>query len=99
MKVVYEEKVKKMIRHYEDMRKLFKWENDMVRHLVALTYAMKSEELDSASIKDMNDYIKKETGLFSPFLTSGDDYALAILLAGTDHSPDLLENYYQALNG
>ena len=34
-----------------------------------------------------------------PFLTSGDDYALAILLAGTDHSTDLLEDYYQALNG
>ena len=179
MKVVYEEKVKKMIQHYEDMRKLFKWENDMVRHLVALTYAMKGKELDPTPIKEMNDYIKRQTGVFSPFrghmmfalsgllcansqtpkkqfeymlnnekilksigfkhstylptalyalssvyegddvagyaekamgiykemkqnhpfLTSGDDYALAILLAGTDHSPDLLEDYYQALNG
>ncbi len=171
-------KVNKMIQHYEDMRKLFKWENDMVKHLVALTYAMKDKELNQAGIKEMKDYIKRETGAFSPFrghmmfalsgllcatseapkdkfesmlhnekilksigfkyssylptalyalssvyegddvkgygekaidiykemkqnhpfLTGGDDYALAILLAGTDHSPSLLEDYYQALH-
>ena len=67
MKAVYEEKVKKMIQHYEDMRKSFKWENDMVRHLVALTYTMKGKRLDLISIKEMNDYIKEKTGLFSPF--------------------------------
>lgn len=179
MKAVYEQKVKNMIQHYENMKKLFKWENDMVRHLVALTYAMNDKELDTTRIKEVKDYIKSETGAFSPFrghmtfalsgllcatsetpknklksmlnnekilksigfkhstylpialyalssayegndvtgygekameiykemkqnhpfLTSGDDYALAILLAGTDHSPDLLEDYYQALNG
>ena len=66
MKVVYEEKIKKMIRNYEDMRKPFKWENDMVRHLVALAYAMKGKELDPVSIKEMNDYIKEVTGFFLP---------------------------------
>jgi len=33
-----------------------------------------------------------------PFLTSGDDYALAILLANTNRNPEILEKYYKALN-
>lgn len=178
MKIKYEKKVKKLIQYYEDMRKSFKWENDMIRHLVALTYAMKDKELDTVPIIEMRDYIKQNTGMFSPFrghmmfalsgllcansrtpqkqfdemlsnektlkevgfkqsmylptalyallsvytgnnvadyaeksmaiykemrqnhpfLTSGDDYALAILLASTNHSADLLETYYQTLN-
>ena len=54
---------------------------------------------------DVAGYAEKAMGIYKemrqnhPFLTSGDDYALAILLAATDHSPNLLEDYYQALNG
>lgn len=178
MKLTYEKKVNQMIEYYQAMRKPFRWENDLVRHLLALTYAMKGKDLNPEPIKEMKDYIKQTTGLFSPFrghmmfalsgllcansntpqrqfdqmlkhqqvlkdvgfkhstylptalyalssvyegpnvasyaekamaiyqemkqnhpfLTSGDDYALAILLASTDHRPDLLEDYYQALN-
>lgn len=42
--------------------------------------------------------IYKEMKKNHPFLTSGDDYALAILLASTNQNPDLLETYYKALN-
>ena len=178
MKNRYEEKVQNMIQYYQNLKKAFIWEQDMVKHVVALTYAMKDKVLDLSQIKDMKDYIKTKTEMFSPFrghmmfalsgllcaasdtpkakfdfmvthektlktvgfknasylpialyaltninenhevtgyvekamliykemkhnhpfLTSGDDYALAILLAGTDHSPQRLEDYYQALN-
>lgn len=178
MKSTYENKVQSMIDNFNEMRKPFKWENEMVIHFIALTYAMKDLELDINNIKDMKDYIKSKTGAFSafrghmmfalsgllstssddpkkqfdfmlenqkafksigfkndmylptalyalsrvyqgddvvgygekamsiykdmkqnhPFLTSGDDYALAILLAGSDHSTHLLEEYYEALH-
>jgi hypothetical protein len=51
MKPRYEDKLNKMMQYYEDIRESFKWENDMARHLVALTYAMKEKELDTIQIK------------------------------------------------
>lgn len=178
MKRVYEEKVKKMILNYEDIRKFFRWENDMVKHLVALTFAMKDKAINPDCINEMKGYIKSQTSAFSsfrghmmftlsgllcaasptpkrqfdvmlrnekvlkdvgfkyssylptalyalssvyegddvqsyaekaigiykqmkqnhPFLTGGDDYALAVLLANTDHGPSHLEAYYRALH-
>lgn len=178
MKSVYISRVENMIQNYELLKKEFKWDGDLSKHFVALTYASKESQLDVLKIKALKDYIKKETGAFSPFrgqmlfalcglicastsapekyfdgmlanqkimksvgfknstylptalytlstvyegtdvlgfgeramdvykemkqnhpfLTSGDDYALAILLASTSHSPDLLEQYYSALN-
>ncbi|MGO1368832.1 MAG: DUF4003 family protein [Senegalia sp. (in: firmicutes)] len=178
MKFIYEERIKNMMENYEELRQEFKWENDMSRHLIALSYAMKGKEINITKIKEIKEYIKNKTGMFSPlrghmtfvlsgllnvnvdnpkeefdnmlsnekilkengfkyssylptalyslssvykgddvrdytkkamdiykdmkknhpFLTSGDDYALAILLASTDHSTDLLENYYEELN-
>lgn len=178
MKVEYEKKIKGMMMNFETLRTAFKWDHDLVSHLIALNCAMKGKELDVQRIKDTKAYIKRETGVFSPFrgsmgyavsgllsagekepfeavasmitnekilksagfkyssylptalyalenvydggdvtsyakkaiavyremkenhpfLTSGDDYALAILLANTDHSPNVLEEYYQMLN-
>lgn len=178
MKFIYEERIKKMMQNYEELRQEFKWENDMARHLIALSYAMKEKEINIAEIKEVKEYIKNRTGMFSPFrghmtfilsgllntnknnpkeefktmlnnekilkengfkyssylptalyslssvykgddvegyskksmeiykemkrnhpfLTSGDDYALSILLASTEHSTDLLEDYYTELN-
>lgn len=178
MKSIYEVKINSMINYYEELKKEFKWDGDSVKHLVALTYAIKDKTLNTDEIKDVKAYLKKETGTFSPFrgtmmfalcglisaasetptvylqnmidnlkilksvgfksstylptalyalstvyegndvegfaekayeiykemkknhpfLTSGDDYALAILLASTNQNPDLLETYYKALN-
>lgn len=178
MKEIYQYKINNMIQNYETLKKPFRWENDMVRHLVALSYAIQEKPIDPHKISEMKEYIKSKTGAFSafrghmlfalsgmlcatshnpeerfdnmlankdtlrgigfknssylptalyalssmhegtdiagygrkamdiyremkrnhPFLTSGDDYALAILLAGTDHSPRLLEEYYNALH-
>lgn len=178
MKSVYKERINNMIQNYEELRREFKWENDKARHLVALSYAMKEKEPNIAKIKELKEYIKKRTGMFSPFrghmtfilsgllnanmdnpkeelqtilnnenilkengfksssylpvalyalsnvykgddvrgyvkkameiykemkknhpfLTSGDDYALAILLASTDHNTNLIEDYYTELN-
>ncbi len=178
MKDIYEQKIQLMLENYEVMKKPFKWDLDMARHLVALTYAMKDQKVDVEKIAGMKKYIKSSTGSFSPFrgnmmfaiagmlsvnsdhpeqqldkmaalqpvlksvgfkqsmyqpmalyalttayrgedpkghlekakaihkemkanhpfLTSGDDYALAILLADTEHKVDDLEAYYQDLN-
>jgi hypothetical protein len=42
--------------------------------------------------------IYKDMKANHPFLTSGDDYALAILLSTSDHDVDALESYYRALS-
>lgn len=178
MKSNYLAKVDQMINNYETIKKDFKWEADLSKHLVALNYAIKGTAYDGKQLKDTRSHLRKETGAFSPFrgtmmfpicglinatserpiqklddmiknlpilksvgfknsmylptalyalstvytghdvegygqkamliykemkqnhpfLTSGDDYALAILLAGSGHNPDNLERYYKALN-
>lgn len=174
---VYEYKVNQMIENFEILRKSFKWENDLISHLIALSFAMKKRNLDVSRIEDNKKYIKSETGAFSPFrgnmnyclsgliaakgdnistvmdrmlanaelgkkygfksqtfiptamyslesvkdqspekvlsqaegiykemrknhpfLTGGDDYALAILLSASDHGTDQLEAFYDELN-
>lgn len=67
MKQAYENKVKKMIQNYEALKQEFKWENDMVKHLLALTYVMKDYPLETGKIKEMTAYIKSQTGFFSPY--------------------------------
>lgn len=178
MKESIEAKVQLMMRNFELLRKPYKWEHELVRHLVALTYANKGLEVELEEIAEVKAYIKSQTGVFSafrgnlcfafsgllsssssepkvlfdemlgnqkilknagfknstylptalyalsvtesdlsvndyvdnaykvyremkqnhPFLTSGDDYALAILLADSNHDTTLLEVYYEALN-
>lgn len=178
MKKIYEEKVSKLTSNYLEIRKQFIWENDLAKHLIALTYAMNEKDVDVDEIKYMQEYIKSNTGIFSsfrgtigfalagllcassknakqqfdfmidnekllkqsgfkssiylptalyalssthdgydsrnqiskaveiykemrnnhPFLTSGDDYALAILLANTDHDMNDIEKLYEELN-
>ncbi len=178
MKEVYQSKLDKIIQDYEVLRKTFKWDNDLAKHLISLTFTMKDKLLNTNQIEEMKAYIKRETGVFSsfrgnmmfilagllsassdipqrdfdrilnnekkmkevgfksgtylpsalytlisvcddaqveahlkkakdiyqdmkenhPFLTSGDDYALAILLASTNHNPQILEAYYTELS-
>lgn len=179
MKNQYSIKVDLMKSNYETLKKSFKWEADLSKHLIALNYAMKDKAVEVEKIKGLKDFIKQETGAFShfrgtsmypisgllssqyndpnaefskmlnmektmkqagfkqstylttalyalnvayqgndpegfllqsqdtykemkrnhPFLTSGDDYALAILLTASRQNLDLLEQYYVGLNG
>lgn len=178
MKENYMNKVTLMIDNFEQMKKPFKWEYELTRHLIALSHAVKGKTVDVELVESMKSYIKQHTGTFSPFrgnmlmamagvlsagdknprdmfdqmledqtmlknsgfksstylptalyafeslniegnktefverayeiyrdmrqkhpfLTGGDDYALALLLADTDHDAQLLEEYYNALN-
>ena len=75
----------------------FKYSTYLPTALYALSSVYEGDDVAGYAEKAMGIY--KEMKQSHPFLTSGDDYALAILLAGTDHSPDVLEDYYQALNG
>lgn len=178
MKKRYKEKAEKMIQYYGELKKEYWFENDKVRHIIALNYSMEDRELDLTQIEAMKKHIKNKTNIFSPFrgipmifalsgllcatsdtpknkfdsllnnekilrdagfnhssylpialyalssfckeddiskyankamdiykemkkkhpvLTSGDDYAFAILLASTDNSRSLLDDYYDAL--
>ncbi len=63
--------------------------------LYALSTVYEGNDVESYGEKAMAIY--KEMKSNHPFLTSGDDYALAILLASTNQNPDLLERYYTAL--
>ena len=50
---------------------------------------------------DVIDHVEKAITIYKemksnhPFLTSGDDYALAILLANTDYDMDIIQEYYK----
>lgn len=178
MKTVYEEKIKNLINNYLVLREQFLWENDLSKHLVSLAYTMNNKEININEIKEIKEYIKNRTTIFSsfrgnmaftlsgllsanshsakehldfmidnerilkdagfksftylpialyalsstydgydvkeqvkkaviiykemkknhPFLTSGDDYALSILLANTNHDIRTIEEYYRGLN-
>lgn len=172
----YDYKVQLIQDNYSDLRKSFKWDADLTKHLIALNHGIKGKRVDKDSIEDLKSYIKSETGAFSPFrgnmlftiaglmasndgdqrsrldrmmanldmlksvgfksgmylptalyalemmgvederhvvqqafdlykdirknhpfLTGGDDYALAILLANSDHGANKVELYYKAL--
>ncbi|MCH4886576.1 DUF4003 domain-containing protein [Acidaminobacter sp. JC074] len=173
----YDLKIEDITKNYEQLKKDFKWELDLSKHLVALNYVIQDKEVDSEYIKAFNKEIKERTGMFSPFrgnmqfaiaglltaeyddpssqletmlryqdtlksvgfkqstylptalyallkcdemspnmlaerakgvyddmkknhpfLTSGDDYALAILLANSGRDPQVLERYYSAMS-
>lgn len=67
MKLEHQHKVEQLLENYNKLREEFKWENDMVRHLIALTYTIQDKELDTLAIDNMKDYIKSKTGLFSSY--------------------------------
>jgi len=174
----YLDKIETISNYYETLKREFKWETDLGKHLVALNYVVHDRPLNTENIKSFSKVIKGKTGMFSPFrgtmqfaisglltseydqpeiqlvkmleqedtlknvgfkqatylptalyalarcesdmssnqlverakviydemkrnhpfLTSGDDYALAILLANTSRNPEILERYYNALN-
>jgi hypothetical protein len=176
MNVLLEKKIEVMSEYYESLRRDFKWEGDLSKHLIALNYTLSGKSLDSNEIMELKRYLKEQTSTFSPFrgstmfticgmlcanadharvqldqmiysldemkkagfkqttylptalyaltnvsedhrlriirdaadiysemrrnhpfLTSGDDYALSVLLADSKHSPDMIETYYKAL--
>jgi hypothetical protein len=178
MKTNYEIKLKTLLENYQILKSEFKWEQDLNLHLIALNYVLNDKPVEVLPLKEMKDFLKQNTKMFSPFrstgmfalcgllasendmpkmqlkfmmdhldmakevgfksasylpvalytldkvydgsdvnvflqkainlykemksnhpfLTGGDDYALAILLASNDCQPSLIEPYYNALN-
>jgi len=56
-----------MLDNFTTLKSPFKWQHDVTRWLVALAYATSDKRLDVDEIKDVMQYIKKNTGMFSPF--------------------------------
>ncbi len=177
MKTIYESKINTLISHHQTLKKAFKWEHDLNLHLVALNYVLNNRSVTPDRLKEAQQFIKENTGLFSsfrgtnlfaicglvvsendmalsrlktmmanvevakksgfknnnylpaalyaldkvydgtdtetflkkahdlykemkrnhPFLTGGDDYALAIILANSNGNPEEIEKNYKAL--
>jgi len=90
------EMVNRMIANLDVLKRAgFKSSTYLPTALYALETA--NEGLEIKSLIDKAFSIYKEMKSNHPFLTGGDDYALAILLASSNHNPDLLEQYYSGL--
>lgn len=63
----YKNTCDKLIDNFALLKSSYRWENDLSKWLVALSYAVKNEEVDTKNIDLIKDYIKKETAMFSPF--------------------------------
>ena len=82
----YLSKLNILTKNYEYLRKEAKWENDLVKHLVALDFTMKGKKINIVEIMDLKKYIKNKTGIFSPY--RGEMmFALAGLLCSNSDMP------------
>lgn len=89
MKNIYEKKISNLIQNYEVLGKSFKWENDLVKHLVSLTFTMENKEISEKEIeeiKEMKEYIKDKTSVFSNF-RGYMLFSLAGMLVETSNDP------------
>lgn len=64
--------------------------------LYTLSSIYDGNDVEGFCVKAMDIYLEMKKN--HPFLTGGDDYALALLLARTGQNPDLLEEYYTGLS-
>ncbi len=86
-----------MINHLETIKRAgFRNSMYLPTALYSMSTAYKGSDEEGFLEKAMTIY--KEMKSNHPFLTSGDDYALAVLLASTNQNIDLLEVYYKGLS-
>lgn len=87
----------RMVRDQNVMKAVgFKSSVYMSTALYALAGVCEEENTQGHAKRAMEIY--QEMKKNHPFLTSGDDYALAILLVNSEHDIDILERYYKGLN-
>ena len=67
MKAIYESKIDSLISHHQALKSSFKWEHDLNLHLVALNYVLNNKTVNPDRLKEAQQFIKENTGLFSSF--------------------------------
>lgn len=67
MKAIYESKIDSLISHHQALKRSFKWEHDLNLHLVALNYVLNNKTVNPDRLKEAQQFIKENTGLFSSF--------------------------------
>ncbi len=87
MKDTYKAKLNLMMDNYEVMRKPFKWENDLSRHLIALSCGVNNKKIDIDRISGLKTYLKNSKGFFSNF-AGYMLFTLSGLLYATSDAPE-----------
>lgn len=87
MDVELRNKVKVLTENFKEIRQALRWDGILINHLEALIYGTKEKELDKDKIKEIRNYIKKESSwnshfrgefqkIFSILLDDREDYKL-----------------------
>jgi len=56
-----------LLNGFSTLKSSYKWDNDLSKWLISVAYAVKKKPLNIENIDSMKEYIKKNTGMFSPF--------------------------------
>ncbi len=67
MNTVYMNRIDNLFANYDQLKSDFAWEGHLARWLVALGHTMGDKSLNTNQIKEIKQYIKQNTGMFSPF--------------------------------
>ena len=67
MRIELSEKLQLLKDNYGTAKKEFRWDMAISNHFIALSYANKSKKIDTNRIKEVKEYIKSNTGVFSKF--------------------------------
>ncbi|MBL4933635.1 DUF4003 family protein [Clostridium paridis] len=78
MRVELQGKLELMTYNYFEAKKEFKWDMAILNHFIALSYASRNRRIEAKKIKEIRDFIKDTTGVFSKF--RGNNLSLMSLL-------------------
>lgn len=67
MNVDLKQKVDLMVENYNELKKPFKWENNLLRHFSAMVHGTKNKKVDIERLQEIKQYIKDETSWTSYF--------------------------------
>lgn len=100
MEKLVELKLDRLIDLFKQISMEFKWQQPLINHFAALTYTVNKKDFDKVKIKDVRDYIKKTTGIFSSY-RGAQLMMLSSLLASKYNFPirefDKIHNYHRRM--
>lgn len=67
MNAKYNQVSNQLVNNFSLLKASFKWDEDLSKWLLAVAYATQEKEITIEAIQEMKAYIKKTTGMFSPF--------------------------------
>ncbi|MGB3367769.1 MAG: DUF4003 family protein [Acidaminobacteraceae bacterium] len=67
MNSMYKPVCDQLLNGFSTLKSSYKWDNDLTKWLISVAYAVKNKPLNVEDIDLIKEYIKKNTGVFSPF--------------------------------